>query len=275
MSFVTLHDGMPCTDATATSRALHYGDGVFRTLLWSQGRAVDWALHVDKLAADCAAMDLRMPDADLLANEVTRVVGAAQAATVKIIVARKAVERGYRPAGSESERWVLASAAPRLDPKAYRDGIVLAASTVNVSEQPLLAGLKHLNRLDQVLASRAWPEGVDELLMTDTGGHVVGGTRTNLFCVTDSIVTTPRLDRCGVAGIMRRKILECSESMGLPTQLVQFSLSDLKRADEVFVCNALVGLWPVRAFEERCWSAPGAVTRKLMRALRHPGIETL
>lgn len=275
MSFASLHDGMPCMDATATSRALHYGDGVFRTLLWSQGRAVDWALHVDKLAADCAALDLRMPDADLLAAEVTRVVGAAQAATVKIIVARKTVERGYRPAGSESERWVIASAAPRFDPKAYRDGIVLGASAVIVSEQPLLAGLKHLNRLDQVLASRAWPDGIDELVMTDAGGHVVGGTRTNLFCVTGSIVMTPRLDRCGVAGIMRRKILECSVSMGVPTQLARFSLSDLKRADEVFVCNALVGLWPVRAFDGRSWSVPGPVTRKLMPALRHPGIETI
>ena len=86
---------------------------------------------------------------------------------------------------------------------------------------------------------------------------------------------TPRLDRCGVAGIMRRKILECSESMGVTTQLAQFSLTDVKRADEVFVCNALVGLWPVRAFEERCWSAPGPVTRKLMRALQHPGIDIL
>lgn len=275
MSFGSLHDGVPCTDAAATSRALHYGDGVFRTLLWSRGCAVDWALHLDKLAADCAALELRMPDAGTLAGEVARVVGDAPAATVKIVVARKAVERGYRPLGSESERWVIASAAPRLKPQAYRDGVVLAASPVIVSEQPLLAGLKHLNRLDQVLASRAWPDGVDELLMADAGGHVVGGTRTNLFCVSHSTVLTPRLDRCGVAGIMRRKILECSRSMGVPTQLAKFSLSDLKRADEVFVCNALVGVWPVRAFDECCWNAPGPVTRRLMRALQHPGVESI
>lgn len=275
MNFGTLHDGARCADATATSRAFHYGDGVFRTLLWSQGRAADWDLHVDKLAADCAVLALQMPDAGMLAAEVARVVGSASAATVKIIVARKPVERGYRPAGTGSERWVIASTPPRPNPRAYRHGVVLAASPVIVSEQPLLAGLKHLNRLDQVLASRAWPDGVDELLMCDAGGHVVGGTRTNLFCVIGSTVLTPRLDRCGVAGIMRRKILECSRSMGVPTQLVQLSLSDLTRVDEAFVCNALVGLWPVRAFNEHCWSAPGPVTRQLMRALQHPGTEAL
>lgn len=272
MSLGLLHDGRACADAAASSRALHYGDGVFRTLLWHRQRAVDWDLHMNKLAADCRALALDLPDAASLADEVAQAAGAAREAVVKIIVARRSAGRGYRPAGTAAERWVIAGAAPAPDAQAYRRGIVLDLSDVVAAEQPLLAGLKHLNRLEQVLASRNWPDGIDERLLCDAAGRLVGGTRSNLFCVVDGRVCTPRLDRCGVAGIMRRKILDCCATMGLRADEVDLPVADLTHADEVFVCNALIGIWPVRAYAQRTWAAPGAVTRRLMQALQHPWV---
>jgi len=265
-----LHDGRPCTEGAAASRALQYGDGVFRTMLWSDGAVADWPWHLDKLAADCAALRLRMPDAGLLADEVSTLAGGAARAVLKLIVARAGGGRGYRPAGEASERWLYRFDAPPPCEDAYRRGIRVVLSAVALSEQPLLAGVKHLNRLDQVLAARDCPADADEALMCDAAGYLVCGTRSNLFCVSGGQLLTPQLNRCGVAGIMRARILETCAALGVPARAAVLEPAALLAADEVFVSNALIGIWPVRALGERRWPAPGPTTVALMRALRHP-----
>ncbi len=265
-----LHEGRPCAEAAATSRALHYGDGVFRTLLWFAGEAVDWPLHCEKLAQDCAALALQMPAPDMLADEVRQVAGTAHEAVIKIIVARRSSGRGYRPATAQSERWVMAYPAPAPSPQAYERGVDVALSPVRLAQQPLLAGVKHLNRLDQVLASRDWPAGIDELLMCDAADRVICGTRSNLLAVIDGALATPCLDRCGVAGIMRRRILEHCVAIGLSAREVELKVQDLDAADELLVCNALIGIWPVRSIAGRLRPAPGPLTRQLMQSLPHP-----
>ncbi|MFA5937866.1 MAG: aminodeoxychorismate lyase [Sinimarinibacterium sp.] len=267
-----LHDGAPCDDGFAQSRALQYGDGVFRTMLWSGGRIADWDLQMDKLAADCAVLSLDCPLPALLRDEIARIAGADSEAAVKVIVARRPGGRGYRQATSASERWVYAFPLAARIADVYRSGARLDFSDVVLSEQPLLAGVKHLNRLDQVLASRAWPDGIDERLMRDREAHIVCGTRTNLFCVVGRQLLTPPLNRCGVAGIMRRKILECGPALGLSVAEAKLTDTVLLGADEVFVCNSLIGLWPVRRLAGQSWAAPGVHSKALMRVLRHPRI---
>jgi 4-amino-4-deoxychorismate lyase len=265
-----LHDGRPCTESAASSRALHYGDGVFRTLLWYDGQAVDWPAQFDKLSADCSALALAAPDADTLAAELAQAVGVQPSAAVKIIVARRTSGRGYAPVGSASERWVQAYPLQHVDQSDYEQGIAAILSSVRLSTQPLLAGVKHLNRLDQVLGSRDWPQGVREALMCDAQGHVICGTRSNLFVVRDGALLTPRLDLGGVAGIMRAKIIDSARRMQLHIEQAELSADECLAADEAFVCNALIGIWPLRALGERAWPGPGALTRKLMRAVAHP-----
>lgn len=265
-----LHDGRPCAESAASSRALHYGDGVFRTLLWHDGQAVDWPMQFDKLKSDCAALDLAAPEADTLVAELAQAVGAMPSAAVKIIVARRASGRGYAPAGSASERWVQAYPLQRVDQSDYDRGITAIFSSVRLSAQPLLAGVKHLNRLDQVLASRDWPPGVHEALMCDAQGHVICGSRSNLFVVRDGALLTPRLDRCGVAGIMRAKVIDSARTMHLRIEYAELSADECLAADEAFVCNTLIGIWPLRALGKRTWPEPGTLTRKLMLAIAHP-----
>lgn len=270
MSLRTLRDGVAVDAGVASSRALHYGDGVFRTVLYAQGQLVDWDRHLIKLAADCAALQLAMPAASQLLAEARQAVGAARDAIVKIIVARAAGGRGYRSTGDASERWVIASAAPVSNPAALRDGIRIDVSRIALATQPLLAGIKHLNRLEQVLASRDWPEGVDERLLCDAQGSVVCGTRSNLFCVAGKRLLTPALNQCGIAGIMRSKLIELAPTLGLEVSIQPLTLDELQAADEVFICNAVIGLWPVSALGARRWPAPGMHTQRLMQALAHP-----
>lgn len=269
-SVVVLQDGAPCATPVAHSRALHYGDGVFRTMLCRDGAPVDWPLHRDKLFDDCAALRLDPPTEDDMLGDLRRLAAGHRTAVLKIVVARRAGARGYRPSGRAAERWVFVHPAPAVRAADYRSGIVASVSDVILGEQALLAGVKHLNRLDQILASDGWADEVAEALMRRADGALICGTRSNLFVVRDGVLLTPELDRCGVAGIMRRKILDCAQRMNIPTRRTDIGLPELLSAAEAFVCNAVIGIWPLRQLQARQWAAPGAATRKLMLATAHP-----
>ncbi len=270
MTVTLLHNGEPCTESAVSSRALQYGDGVFRTVLYQHGELIDWSLHLRKLAEDCQALGIDPPDTAATTADALKLTAGRDIAVVKLIVGRQSAGRGYRPASPQGERWVMALDAPSSDLSAYRNGIVALLSTVQISEQPLLAGVKHLNRLDQVLASRNWPEDVQEALMCDAAGHLISGTRSNLFIVRAGTLLTPKLDRCGIAGIMRLKVLECSRRMNLKHHQIDLLPQDLAQAEEVFLTNSLIGIWPLRQLGAQVWTAPGRVTRQLMAAIDHP-----
>lgn len=267
---IALRNGSAIADAgIAASRALHYGDGVFRTVLYWRGEPLDWQSHCDKLVADCAALALDAPDSQRLREEVAAAAAGAESAVIKIIVAREAGGRGYRGASRLAERWVIAYPPPVAGAEA-REGIRVDLADVRLAAQPLLAGVKHLNRLEQVLASRDWPDGIDERLLRDEQGQLICGTRSNLFCVVGDRLLTPALDRCGVAGIMRGRLIGLARAQGIDVLIAALTSEALARADEAFVCNAVIGLWPIRELGARRWSAPGPITTALMRALAHP-----
>ncbi len=132
---------------------------------------------------------------------------------------------------------------------------------------PGLAGVKHLNRLEQVLARAEWDDpSIVEGLMRDADGHVVEGTMSNLFAVLDGVLLTPELSLCGVRGIMREIVLETAARCGLAPVERKIPTEALLRADEVFLTNSLIGVWPVRRFESEEFPV-GDVTRRLMGAL--------
>ena len=137
-----------------------------------------------------------------------------------------------------------------------------------MSEQPLLAGLKHLNRLEQVLARSEWHDpAYAEGLMRDTSGRVVEGVFSNLFLVQDGRLLTPDLQRSGVAGVMRAALLVEAARLAIPCHITDISLEQLQQADELFVCNSVYGVWPVRAFADLSWPV-GPLTRKLQGIAR-------
>jgi 4-amino-4-deoxychorismate lyase len=129
----------------------------------------------------------------------------------------------------------------------YTNGISVAICRTPVSENPTLAGLKHLCRLEQVLGqAELKTTGAAEGLMLGTTGHVIGGTMSNLFCVERGALYTPRLDRAGVRGVMRRIAMTRATGLGISVHEDDLTLARLEQADEVFVTNAVFGLWPVR-----------------------------
>lgn len=258
-------DGAPATALPVDDRGLAYGDGLFETVRVIGGRAPLLSRHLARLADGARRLSIPL-DAPALAGEVHAFLqaNAAGDATVKIIVTRGSGGRGYRPEPAAVARRILLAFPPSSSPAAHAlDGIALFECRTRLALQPQLAGIKHLNRLEQVLARAEWQDArCAEGLLCDLEGRAIEGTMSNLFAVRDGELLTPRLDRCGVAGVMRGWLLERAATSGIPVRQAELLRGMLDTMDELFVCNSSIGIWPVRELGTRRWQ-PGAVTRRL------------
>ena len=226
------------------------------------GRALNWAWHLRRLAADCERLKLACPQESLLRQEVARVAGGD--ATVKLFVTRGAGGRGYAiPAIAATSRTVAAFPPANYDPALARDGVRIRRCALVLSEQPRLAGAKTLNRLENVLARSEWSDAaISEGLVADAAGRVIEATMSNLFVVRYGVVTTPDLSRCGVVGAQRERVRELLTGAGFECRVADLSWSEVESADELFLTNSLIGAWPVTRMDERAWPV-GRVTRRV------------
>lgn len=245
-----LVNGLPNTCIQAEDRGLSYGDGVFRTLVIRNAKPLNWQHHIEKLRHDCHALELSCPDEETLLAEIIQVAGVRPDAVVKIIVTRGCGQRGYAiPATSQSTRIIDCHPLPQYPPEYATSGIAVHRCRIKLGHQPILAGIKHLNRLENVLAATECAEaGFPEGLLEDEAGAVVGGTRSNLFIVRNNALTTPDLSRCGVAGVQRKRALMFAHQHAIPCRIDRLRMGDLLTADEIFLVNSVFGLWPVREF---------------------------
>ncbi|MDE2221161.1 MAG: aminodeoxychorismate lyase [Gammaproteobacteria bacterium] len=251
-SRATLVNGVPGAQVSAFDRGLHYGDGLFETLRCEQGRVRWFDRHLARLGAGCMRLGIAMPDAALLRSEVEAAVAEAgmERALVKIIVTRgESRRRGYRPGGDERVTRIV-SAYPWPGPigAEFRVGL----SPVTLGSNPQLAGIKHLNRLEQVLAQRAAAAaGLHEVLMRSERGEVVCGSMSNVYLWQERELLTPGLADCGVAGIVRALVLELAPRLGLAVRTGRVSVAQLADARAIIVSNVRLGLQPVHWYEGR------------------------
>ena len=254
----------------AFHRGLNYGDGVFRTCLIYNEQIIDIEEQCELLFSDSARLGLRPVPLESLQQEASRMAPGQSRAVLKMTLLRAGTARGYRSEGAGTDRLLCRYPAPAYPGAAWDCGVNVVRSTFRLATQPALAGIKHLNRLEQVLASRDWPEGTDEVLLGDEAGRPVCGTRTNLFWVHGAALHTPALDRCGVSGLTRRKVLALANSLQLPVRVCDGTWDEVESSDEVFLTNSLVGIWPVARLGSRSLQAPGPVTQRLLDRLAHP-----
>jgi 4-amino-4-deoxychorismate lyase len=261
-----LVDGEPAGTVAALDRGLAFGDGIFRTLRMAGGRPLNWARHAERLRADCALLDLPVPDEATLLRELARV--APGDAVAKVIVTRGAGGRGYGiAAGMKPTRVVAAFDPVAHPPERARDGVTMRRCVLTLSEQPRLAGAKTLNRLENVLARAEWDDAsVAEGLLCDAAGRVVEGTMSNVFMVRGGVAFTPSLARCGVAGAQRARVLDLLGRRAIRAEVRDIAYAELAEADEIFLTNSLIGAWPVTSLEGGRY-AVGAVTRLVQRAI--------
>lgn len=247
-------------------RAFQYGDGVFETLVVVRGAARRVERHLARLEAGCRALGFEAP---ALAGAIAEMTAGVERAVLKVVVSRGAGPRGYRPPDAPTPLVALSvHPFPEWPPAWNERGIVARWCDTRVSEQPRLAGLKHLNRLEQVLARAEW-SGFEpqEGLMCNARDELVAATQANVFCVRGGALVTPPVDRCGIAGITRALVIDGARELDIPCDEAVVPRAAVEAADELFVCNSVIGIWPVRALGARAFDAPGSVTVRLQRWL--------
>ena len=255
--------GEPRETIAVADRGLAYGDGVFETLLLDAGEPVWWDAHLARLRRGCAALGIPCPDPNLLREEAARLAHGGARSVLKLTVTRGVSTRGYAaPAELPATRIVSLAPWPGDAPASVLQGVDVRWCRTTLALQPLLAGLKHLNRLEQVLARREWDDpAIAEGLVCDTEGRVISATAANLFLVREGRLFTPALTRCGVAGTCRDWILHHAA-----VRVQDIERDAVLGADELFLSSSLRGILPVARLDGHQY-APGPMTRQLQHAL--------
>lgn len=254
-----LVNGEPDAGLSASDRGLMYGDGVFRTIHVRAGRPLWWSAHIAKLAADAERLAIPAPPPEDWDRDVSTLLASTPADCVlKLVLTRGPATRGYRPAGrAMPTRLLIASAWPAHVETVAARGAHLHLCHMRLSEQPRLAGIKHLNRLEHVLAAMEWSDPtIDEGLLLDAAGRVICAVSGNVFIYRDGALYTPRVDRCGVAGLARERLMGVARDLKLNVHETDIYLDQLLDADEVMLTNSLIKIWRVARLDGRTWEAP-------------------
>jgi 4-amino-4-deoxychorismate lyase len=269
-------NGRVADSIPATDRGLLYGDGLFETIAVRGGRPCLWRRHLARLDAGCERLRIPPPEPTLLAAETRDLLDAAAArdGVLKLLVTRGGGPRGYLPPSTPRPTRVLVF-EPGL-PRPLRGagaGVRLTLCDTRLGENARLAGIKHLNRLEQVLARAEWSDpGILDGIMCDGAGQVICGTMSNLYVLDAGGISTPPLDRCGVVGTVRTVIRDCARVLGIPFRERRLMPSDLFAADGLIISNALLGALPVDRLCGHCYR-PGAVPTALIDRVRQTALE--
>jgi len=266
-------------------RGFAYGDGLFETIAVRDGRPRLLERHLERLRLGADRLALRLPARERIEDFVARVVGGMPAgddgrAVLKLVATRGDGERGYAYRHSDA-RLLAGIGHARSWPQERRQrGVALRWCRTRLGRNPALAGLKHLDRLEQVLARAEWDDqdgivDIDDIaegLMLDSDGRVVCATMSNLFLVRGGRLVTPAVTHAGVAGIMRGLVLELADRLGLDTTVREVEPAEVMAAEELFLTNSQYVLWPVARLGRREWTR-GPLTARLTAALEAAGLK--
>ena len=256
MAIKNLINGKFVDELAAHDRGLHYGDGLFETITVENMQLLCWDEHLKRLERGCIKLNIAVPDKNLLKNEVSALINTESQGVIKIIISRGQGGRGYK---------ILENIAPTriisLYPWSYQydqnssSGVKTRICKYRYAKNPFLAGIKHLNRLEQILARSEWNDNsIAEGIVMDSENYIIEGTMSNIFCIIGKTLYTPDLSACGIEGIVRGKIIELASNLKFNVEIKKISLGFLMNAEEIFMCNSIIGVWPVNIIDETKFS---------------------
>lgn len=249
-------NGKPVEHLSLADRAIHYGDGFFTTARVRAGRIELLPYHLDRLAQASDRLLFPAPDWRALTQEMQQIAHQQPEGVLKVIISRGSGGRGYSFAGCLAPLRIIAIAAVPPQYALWRQqGVNLTLSPVRLGCNPLLAGIKHLNRLEQVLI-RAYLDNIadaDDVVVLNQRGDVTECCAANIFWRKGTEVYTPGLAQAGVAGVMRRHIMTLLADSPFRLQVVEAGAAALTAADEVIICNSLMPVLPINRFADRIY----------------------
>jgi len=265
-------NGLPQTHVPLGDRSFQYGDGCFTTVKTKHGYLEHWQAHIERMAACLKALQIPPPDWHTVFDWAMLAALKDESAGIKVHISRGTGGRGYSPTGIDGPVVTISNFAyPSHYALWQENGVQLGLCETRLGIQPLLAGHKHNNRIEQILA-KAEIEGSEfaDAITLNVQNHVIETTMANLFWTNDKKVYTPELSLSGVAGVMRRQVLELLQTQGYLVKVAEFTLADLLFAEEVWICNSLLGVVPVSGIstsENETEFPIGKLTRRLQRNL--------
>ena len=265
-----LLNGQRTDSITLHERGLHYGDGLFETVAVIDQNLLCWEQHLDRLLHGCERLRIQFNDFRLLQAEVESACLDLTRAVLKIIITSGIGGRGYkRPkTGLKPNRIIGIYPWPNYPNSNVYKGIKAHLCSTRLGHIPHLAGIKHLNRLEQILARNEWYDpSIAEGLMLDFHDKVIAGTMSNVFIISSGkTLVTPELSFCGIRGVVRQCIFELAPILGYKKEVKNLTLTDVYAADEIFFCNSIAGIWPVKQLAEHKYPV-GPVSLEVRAAL--------
>ena len=255
---------------SVTDRGFQYGDGLFETIAYKNNTLIYWREHLQGMNNACKVLDLEIIDEDIWLKDIKKTIkDNDQDLVIKLIYSRGEAQRGYKiPETTSPIRVVMSSPLPVYAEELYNKGVRLTICETPASSNSRLAGIKHLNKLENILARNEWSDKkIFEGLMLDDFNNVIEGTMTNLFAVKNNSLYTPILKRSGVNGIIRQRIIDLAKNDNIVTQQIEIKLDKLLEMDEIFISNSLIGLCPVNKIDTNYYKI-GSITKQLMLKLQ-------
>ncbi len=260
-----LINGIASDYLTINDRAIHYGDGLFETIMCRADKLYYWPLHFLRLQTSAKKLKISCPPEQLLLDDIKKLLDENRAqtefaSTIKIIISRGTGERGYKfPEKPGVSRLLLLSMlavdySSLLSKKLLSGKLFLCEQQVSINKN--LAGIKHLNRLENVLARNEWQGDYIDGLMLNANQHVIEGTMSNLFAIKDKQLFTPDLTVSGVSGIMRDVIMQIAHKNNIDVIVKNLDLDALFKMDELFISNSLIGMKSVTGLGEVTYNKP-------------------
>ena len=251
-------------------RGLHYGDGLFETIACVEGSLQLWDEHIERMQNAAKKLSIESIAINNFKQDVLAILKqhSINNCVVKLMLTRGQGQRGYQsPSPQKTTRIVVIGDLPQYSDEFNSHGIKACFCQHPISKNSALAGIKHLNRLDNVLARNEWRDEYQEGLMLDDSNNIIEGTMSNIFAVRNKQLFTPSLEHCGVDGIIRRQILSIAQEQAIEIIIADIKKEELNEMDELFVCNSLIGIWPVNSLGEANYKV-GSLTQKLSRTLQ-------
>jgi len=268
---MVLINGLPDDKLAISDRGLQYGDGLFETMAFRAGIIEFLDPHIARLIDGCRRLNIEFLQAEELRNELNLVCQSLgdNDGIIKVIITRGSGGRGYLATqGVEPTRIISSHPLSKYPAHYSQTGVKIRLCKHTLSENAALAGIKHLNRLDQVLARNEWHDtDIAEGIMLDHAQHVIEGTMSNVFTVKSGKLFSPLLDKSGVAGIMRAQIMLLAVKLNIPVIEAKIHIDDFMTADEIFITNSVIGIWPVAVMEQSTYLV-GPITQNLQHALQ-------
>lgn len=245
-------------------RSLAYGDGGFTTMKTINGDIEYWPWHRERMQACLHALSIPEPDWEWLYNQITQAAVPTGVAGIKLLISRGSGGRGYHSANVAGPTSIISTFSyPGHYNQWQSNGISLGVCFTRLGINPLLAGHKHNNRLEQVLARQEIAQaGFDDGVTLDIQNYVIETTMANLFWVKEGVLFTPQLTTAGVAGVMRRAVLTAAEKALIKVEVGRYMLSEVLAADEIFITNSLLGVAPVAEIDA-CKFKLGNMTKQI------------